>query len=123
MQCVKNIIRTRGYFGLYTGTVMQAFRDIPGFTIYFLVYCQLQQITLAWGMDLFWSSFIGGAVGGAASWVVSTPFVSARIGFFVCGYLDSVDDSALWASREFVISTKFIWDGLTREPSPVILGC
>ncbi|VDP82633.1 unnamed protein product [Echinostoma caproni] len=83
-ECVREILRERGLRGLYVGATLHALRDIPGFAVYFLAYSKLIQVNAAFGAPPFWSSFFAGALGGAASWVVSAPVVSPFWWFCMC---------------------------------------
>ncbi|VDP26788.1 unnamed protein product [Schistosoma margrebowiei] len=58
----------------HPGTIIQAFRDIPGMTTYFYAYSESIKIGKHIGLSTFWSAFIGGAISGALSWCVSMPF-------------------------------------------------
>ncbi|KAA0199243.1 Mitochondrial arginine transporter BAC2 [Fasciolopsis buskii] len=73
-QCIRTIVQNHGFRGLYTGITMHACRDVPGFAVYFLAYSKFFRFNLATGASPFWSSFFAGAVSGALSWIVSTPF-------------------------------------------------
>ncbi|CAH8516589.1 unnamed protein product [Schistosoma bovis] len=75
-KCIHTILRMQGFSGFYSGTIIQAFRDIPGLTAYFYAYSESIKIGKHIGLSTFWSAFIGGAISGALSWCVSMPFVS-----------------------------------------------
>ncbi|CAH8293907.1 unnamed protein product, partial [Schistosoma turkestanicum] len=73
-KCIHTILRMKGFTGLYSGTIIQAFRDIPGFTTYFYTYSESIKIGRHIGLSTFWSAFLGGAISGTLSWCVSMPF-------------------------------------------------
>ncbi|CAH8519589.1 unnamed protein product [Schistosoma rodhaini] len=73
-KCVHTILRMQGFTGLYSGTIIQAFRDIPGMTAYFYAYSESIKIGKYIGLSTFWSAFIGGAISGTLSWCISMPF-------------------------------------------------
>ncbi|CAH8839144.1 unnamed protein product [Trichobilharzia szidati] len=73
-ECIRTILRVKGIHGLYSGTIIQAFRDIPGFATYFYIYSESIKMGKSNGLSTFWSAFIGGAIGGTLSWCISMPF-------------------------------------------------
>ncbi|TNN17944.1 Mitochondrial basic amino acids transporter isoform 1 [Schistosoma japonicum] len=73
-KCIHTILRMNGFTGLYSGTIIQGFRDVPGFTTYFYTYSECIKIGKYIDLSTFWSAFIGGAIGGTLSWCVSMPF-------------------------------------------------
>ncbi|KAA3673787.1 solute carrier family 25, member 45/47, partial [Paragonimus westermani] len=74
LNCIRAIIQTHGFRGLYTGLTAHAFRDVPGLTVYFLTYGKILSLNTCFGLSPFWSAFIAGAISGPVSWVVSMPF-------------------------------------------------
>ncbi|CAH8522600.1 unnamed protein product [Heterobilharzia americana] len=73
-ECIRTILRVQGFSGFYSGTMIQAFRDIPGFATYFYTAAESIKMGKYIGLSTFWSAFIGGAIGGTLSWCVSLPF-------------------------------------------------
>ncbi|XP_062573812.1 solute carrier family 25 member 45-like [Saccostrea cucullata] len=76
LEGTRDILRSRGFLGMYRGLPTQALRDIPASVTYFLVY----EFLIYHGVKSFptvssmLQSFIYGGVAGVVSWALIMPF-------------------------------------------------
>jgi len=74
LHCLRDILATEGWRGLFRGSGITLLRDVPGFVTYFLVYEQLRMKFTSDNnrLDLFTTASIG-ALAGILAWAVAIP--------------------------------------------------
>lgn len=75
-QCAKDIVRTQGFFKLYSGMVSTIYREIPAYAGQFAAYevsCNFFKKYLKTEELPMWSVFMSGTAGGLSCWFWSYP--------------------------------------------------
>jgi len=69
--CIKDLVKTRGVMGLWSGYTATLLRDVPFSALYWPLY---EQTRLLFGYDSFFVNFVSGAVAGSVASTVTLPF-------------------------------------------------
>lgn len=72
-ECMRQVIKTKGIRGFFSGGLMQAARDIPACAVYFFSYVQLNRLGQSSGVPQGVSILLAGAFSGVCSWVTTMP--------------------------------------------------
>ena len=71
---IRNIIRQRGFFGLFQGFNVSLYREVPSFGMYFFTYESLKELLQTkLNASFEVSSFIAGGMSGVITWSMSYP--------------------------------------------------
>jgi len=69
--CIKDLVKTRGVRGLWSGYTATLLRDVPFSALYWPLY---EHTKLLFGYDSFFVNFVSGAVAGSVASTVTLPF-------------------------------------------------